>query len=131
MAFVQVGLGVAVEYALGQGMPQIWERIHSLGAHLRSKLQEQLPLISLHDRGRRLCGIVSFTLVCPYSTVIIIFACFQCCCLSLCAESEPAICAAQILIASLCWVWASGSASYQLRITFRMVINEQTENHFS
>lgn len=60
---VQVGLGVAVEYALELGMPQIWKRIHHLAAQLRRKLQEQLPSITLHDRGRLLCGIVSFTMV--------------------------------------------------------------------
>ncbi|KAK9862697.1 hypothetical protein WJX84_002020 [Apatococcus fuscideae] len=57
----KVGLGVAVEYALGLGMTNMCERIHGLAALMRRKLLEQ-PGITIHDKGRRLCGIVSFTL---------------------------------------------------------------------
>ena len=57
-----MGLGVAVEYALGLGMTNMCERIHGLAALMRRKLLEQ-PGITIHDKGRRLCGIVSFTLV--------------------------------------------------------------------
>ena len=38
---LQVGLGVAVEYALGLGMTNMWERIHGLAALMRRKLLEQ------------------------------------------------------------------------------------------
>ena len=64
-ASMQVGLGVAVEYALDQGMSEVWERVQGLAALLRQRLQEHVPGIAVHDRGRRLCGIVSFTLVRP------------------------------------------------------------------
>ena len=59
---VQVGLGVAVEYALNLGLPQIWDSVCSLAALMRQKMQE-LPGLELCDKGRRLCGIVSFSLV--------------------------------------------------------------------
>lgn len=58
----QVGLGVAVEYALNLGLLQIWDRISSLAAIMRRRLQE-VPGLELHDKGRQLCGIVSFSLV--------------------------------------------------------------------
>lgn len=57
-----MGLGVAAEYALNLGLPQIWDRIGSLAAIMRRKLQE-VPGLVLHDKGRQLCGIVSFSLV--------------------------------------------------------------------
>ncbi|MDN3718856.1 aminotransferase class V-fold PLP-dependent enzyme [Roseibium salinum] len=57
----QIGLGVAVGYAIGFGMERIGDRICSLGAHLRSELSG-LAGISLHDKGKRKGGIVTFTL---------------------------------------------------------------------
>ncbi|KAK9841124.1 hypothetical protein WJX74_000394 [Apatococcus lobatus] len=57
----KVGLGVAVEYALNLGMPHIWDRVCSLATLMRQKLEE-LPGLELHDKGRQLCGIISFSL---------------------------------------------------------------------
>lgn len=59
---LQMGLGLAVEYALQLGMDGIWEQIQFLAATLRQKLQT-VPGVTLQDKGRLLCGIVSFTLV--------------------------------------------------------------------
>lgn len=60
MPFLQVGLGLAVEYANRLGMDWIWERVQMLAAELRGKLK-RIPGLTVHDRGRVLCGIVSFT----------------------------------------------------------------------
>ena len=60
----QAGLGVAVRYANELGLDWIWERIQQLAADLRSKLRG-VPGVTVHDRGRLLCGIVSFTKVRP------------------------------------------------------------------
>lgn len=61
--WVQAGFGVAVEYALSVGLDQIWERVQGLAAYLRQSLQ-QVPGVTVTDKGRRLCGIVSFVQVC-------------------------------------------------------------------
>ena len=60
---MQAGFGIAVEYALGVGLDQIWGRVQELAAHLRRRL-EQVPGVTVTDKGRRLCGIVSFVQVC-------------------------------------------------------------------
>jgi selenocysteine lyase/cysteine desulfurase len=60
---VQVGLGHAVEYANQLSLEWMWGRIQSLAAHMRTKLR-CIPGVVVHDRGRSLCGIVSFTKVC-------------------------------------------------------------------
>lgn len=62
MLFMQAGFGVAVQYANQLGLDWIWERVQQLAAELRSKLRS-LPGVTVHDRGRLLCGIVSFTKV--------------------------------------------------------------------
>ena len=59
---MQVGFGVAVQYANQLGLDWIWEHVQQLAAELRSKLKS-LPSVTVHDRGRLLCGIVSFTKV--------------------------------------------------------------------
>lgn len=59
---LQMGLGLAVDYALRLGMDAIWERVQFLAADLRQKLQK-VPGVTVRDKGRLLCGIVSFTLV--------------------------------------------------------------------
>ena len=59
---MQAGFGVAVEYALSVGLDQIWERVQELAAHLRLRL-EQVSGVTVTDKGRRLCGIVSFVQV--------------------------------------------------------------------
>ena len=58
----QVGLGVAVEYANRLGMDWIWARIQAIASELRAKLAK-VPGVRVHDRGRLLCGLVSFTKV--------------------------------------------------------------------
>jgi cysteine desulfurase/selenocysteine lyase len=55
----QVGLGVATSYAIGFGMDRIGARICALGAQLRSELSG-VPGITLHDKGARKGGIVTF-----------------------------------------------------------------------
>ncbi|MHA7773318.1 aminotransferase class V-fold PLP-dependent enzyme [Roseibium sp. M-1] len=56
----QIGLGVAVTYAIGFGMERIGNRICALAAQLRTELSA-LPDVTLHDKGRRKGGIVTFT----------------------------------------------------------------------
>jgi len=56
----QLGLGAAVDYALGWGLAGIAARIDPLAADLRQRLAD-IPGVSVRDRGRRPCGIVSFT----------------------------------------------------------------------
>ena len=60
---MQAGLGIAVRYANELGVDWIWEHVQQLAAELRSKLRS-IPGVAVHDRGRMLCGIVSFTKVC-------------------------------------------------------------------
>lgn len=55
----QLALGVAIDYALEWGLESIAERIGALAAELRRQLAN-LDGISLADRGRQHCGIVSF-----------------------------------------------------------------------
>ena len=59
-AAVRLGLGRAVDYALTLGLDAIAERVQQLAALLRSKLRE-IPSVTVHDRGRMQCGIVTFT----------------------------------------------------------------------
>ena len=56
----QLGLGAAVDYALGWGLTDIAARIDALAAELRQRLTD-IPGITLRDQGRRPCGIVTFT----------------------------------------------------------------------
>jgi selenocysteine lyase/cysteine desulfurase len=56
----RVGLGVACDYALALGLDDIQARVMALAAELRSRLLE-IPGVAIHDRGERLCGIVTFT----------------------------------------------------------------------
>ena len=56
----QLGLGAAVDYALGWGLADIADRVEPLAAELRRRLAA-IAGVSVRDRGRRRCGIVSFT----------------------------------------------------------------------
>ncbi len=59
---LQLGLGMALEYILDIGVEAIWERVQFLAGMLRDKLSE-VQGATVQDKGRLLCGIVSFTLV--------------------------------------------------------------------
>jgi cysteine desulfurase/selenocysteine lyase len=56
----ELGLGMAVDYALGLGLEAIQERVTGLAADLRRRLRA-IPGVSVHDRGERQCGIVTFS----------------------------------------------------------------------
>ena len=56
----KIGLGVAIDYALGWGLEAIWTRVRYLGDLLRSSLLN-LGFIDVHDLGLVRCGIVTFT----------------------------------------------------------------------
>lgn len=58
----QVGFGLAVEYATNIGLDWIWERIQHLSGFLRSELQK-VPGVQIHDKGKTLGGLVTFTKV--------------------------------------------------------------------
>ncbi|MFE9243690.1 aminotransferase class V-fold PLP-dependent enzyme [Nocardiopsis sp. NPDC006938] len=58
----QVGLGVAAGYALDVGMGWARSRIGGLSGWLRSELGG-VPGVVVHDRGRELSGIVTFSVV--------------------------------------------------------------------
>jgi len=63
----RLGLGAAVDYALALGLDAIAARVVALAESLRERLRA-VPGLTLHDRGRELCGIVTFTIegVDPY-----------------------------------------------------------------
>ncbi len=56
----RLGLGTAVDYALEIGLPDIEARCTALAAELR-ELLARIPGVTLHDPGRHLSAIVSFS----------------------------------------------------------------------
>jgi cysteine desulfurase / selenocysteine lyase len=56
----KIGLGVAIEYALEQGLHAIAARVQKLAAELR-ELLTAIPGVTVRDKGRDRCGIVTFT----------------------------------------------------------------------
>lgn len=55
-----IGLGVAVDYALSWGLPEIERRVSALADGLRAQAAE-IPGIAIHDLGVRRCGICSLS----------------------------------------------------------------------
>lgn len=59
-AAARIGLGVAVDHALGWGIDAIAERNSGLADGLRRRLTD-IPGVTVHDRGQQLCAITTFT----------------------------------------------------------------------
>jgi selenocysteine lyase/cysteine desulfurase len=57
----KIGLGVAIDYALGWGLDNIKTRITGLANELRARLSD-LPGVKVRDLGIAPCGIVTFTI---------------------------------------------------------------------
>ncbi len=57
----KVGLGVALEYALGWGLDTIYAYNSALAAELRAQLGA-MPGVAVHDLGAAPCSIVTFTI---------------------------------------------------------------------
>ncbi|SFB56671.1 Selenocysteine lyase/Cysteine desulfurase [Amycolatopsis marina] len=56
----KIGLGRAIDYALGWGVERIRDRVYGLAEELRRGLAE-VPGVTPQDVGAELCGIVTFT----------------------------------------------------------------------
>ncbi len=56
----KIGLGVAIDYALGWGLDAIWARVSQLARTLRERLHD-VSGVTLRDLGTQQCGIVTFT----------------------------------------------------------------------
>ncbi|MFE4263622.1 aminotransferase class V-fold PLP-dependent enzyme [Streptomyces sp. NPDC056883] len=59
-AAARIGLGVAVDYALGWGIARTYGRIRELAAGLRKDLVGMAGVV-LHDRGREQCGTITLS----------------------------------------------------------------------
>ena len=57
----RIGLGAAVDYALGLGLNEIYSRIRFLADRLREGLVE-IEGVTVRDKGVEKCGIVTFTI---------------------------------------------------------------------
>lgn len=56
----KLGMGAAIDYALGWGVAAIWDRVQALAATLRERLAAT-PGVQVRDQGRVRGGIVTFT----------------------------------------------------------------------
>ncbi len=56
----KLGMGLAIDYALGWGIDKIWNRVLMLSGLLRQRLSE-LPGVYVQDKGLLRCGIVTFS----------------------------------------------------------------------
>lgn len=56
----QLGLARAADYAMELGLEATWSRVQMLASYLRDQLN-QVSGVAVRDRGRQLCGIVTFT----------------------------------------------------------------------
>ncbi|BCJ54116.1 aminotransferase class V [Actinoplanes sp. NBRC 14428] len=65
----KLGLGAAADYALSWDLAATTERLTALAAGLRDRLRER-PGVTVHDRGARLGGIVTFTVAGVDSTEV-------------------------------------------------------------
>ena len=57
----KIGLGVAVDYALGWGLEAIEERVTYLADMLRERSGRDCTALRCRDQGQKRCGIVTFT----------------------------------------------------------------------
>lgn len=57
----RLGLGAAIDYALGLGLDAIYARVQALAEDLRARLGA-ISGVTLRDLGRERCGIVTFTI---------------------------------------------------------------------
>ena len=56
----KAALGLAIDYAMDWGLSAIWQRVRHLADRLRAGLAD-LPHVTVTDRGRARCGLVTFT----------------------------------------------------------------------
>jgi len=56
----KIGMGVAIDYCLGWGLENIWERVQFLATSLRAGLAD-VRGVAVRDVGAQRCGIVTFT----------------------------------------------------------------------
>ncbi len=104
-------MGVAVEYLLSLGQEWVWERVQTLAAELRRQLAG-VTGVTLQDRGRVLCGIVSFVVVC---TLFYTYISDNILCITLSRLRTGATCC----VASSASSWYVLFSTFYISITFR------------